>query len=34
MFRLFRKRSVAVKKWHSKAWLIDPKETRLTIINI
>ena len=34
MFRLFRKRCKAVKKWHSKAWLIDPKETRLTIINI
>jgi hypothetical protein len=34
MHKIFRKRYVAVKNWHSKAWLIDPKETRLTIINI
>jgi hypothetical protein len=34
MFRLFRKRCVATENWHSKAMLIDPKKTRLTIINI
>jgi hypothetical protein len=34
MFRLFRKRSIPALNWHSKAMLIDPKKTRLTIINI
>jgi hypothetical protein len=33
MFTLFRKRCAAVKNWHSKAMLIDPRKTRLTIIN-
>jgi hypothetical protein len=34
MFRLLRNRCVAIENWHSKAMLIDPKKTRLTIINI
>ena len=34
MFRLFKKKSEATKKWHSKAMLIDPRKTRLTIVNI
>ena len=32
MFRLFTKKTQATKNWHSKAMLIDPKKTRLTII--
>ena len=34
MLNLFPKKSVSVKNWHSKAMLIDPRKTRLTIINI
>jgi hypothetical protein len=30
--RLFRRKSRAVKKWRSRAWSIDPKKTKLTII--
>ena len=34
MFRLFKKKTPAKKKWHSKAMLIDPHKTRLIITNI
>jgi len=34
MFRLTPKKCQATKKWHSKAMLIDPRKTRLTIINL
>jgi hypothetical protein len=30
--RLFRRKGRAVKKWRSRAWSIDPKKTKLTII--
>ena len=33
MFRLIRKKSESIRNWHSKAMLIDPKKTRLVIIN-
>ena len=32
MRRFWNKKSQAAKKWRSKAWRIDPKETRITII--
>ena len=31
--RLFRRKSHAVKNWHSRALTIDPRKTKLTIIN-
>jgi len=31
--RLFRRKDTAVKNWHSRALIIDPKKTRLTIIS-
>jgi hypothetical protein len=31
--RLFRRKGHAVKNWHSRALLIDPKKTRLTLIS-
>jgi hypothetical protein len=34
LLRLFKRKPEAVENWHSKAMLIDPKKTRLTIINI
>ena len=34
MLRLLRKKPEAVKNWHSKAMLIDPRKTKLTIINL
>ena len=33
MFRLIRKKCESIKNWHSKAMLIDPKKTKLIIIN-
>jgi hypothetical protein len=32
MFKLFTKKRQATKNWHTKAMLIDPKKTKLTII--
>ena len=32
MFQLFQKKSKVLKNWHSKAMLIDPRKTKLTII--
>jgi hypothetical protein len=29
--RLFRRKGQAVKKWHERAMMIDPKKTKLTI---
>jgi hypothetical protein len=29
--RLFRRKGRAVKNWHSRALLIDPKKTKLTL---
>jgi len=29
--RLFRRKGHAVKKWHERAMMIDPKRTKLTI---
>jgi len=34
MLSLFPKKSKSVKNWHSKAMLIDPRKTKLTIVNI
>jgi hypothetical protein len=34
MFRLTPKKCKATKKWHSRAMLIDPRKTRLTIVNL
>ena len=34
MLRLLRKKPQGVKNWHSKAMLIDPRKTKITIINI
>ena len=34
MLRLYPKKSKSVKNWHSKAMLIDPRKTKLTIINL
>jgi hypothetical protein len=31
--RLFRRKGHAVKKWHERAMMIDPKKTKLTIIS-
>ncbi len=31
--RLFRRKGHAVKNWHSRALLIDPKKTKLTLIS-
>ena len=33
LLRLFKKKPEAIEKWHSKAMLIDPNKTRITIIN-
>jgi len=30
---LFRRKSRAVKNWHARALMIDPKKTKLTIIS-
>jgi len=30
--RLFRRKSSAVKKWHTRALMIDPNKTRITIV--
>ncbi len=30
--RLFRKKGQAVRKWHERAMMIDPKKTKLTIV--
>ncbi len=30
MWSLFRKKGKAAKEWRSRAWLIDPKKTRIT----
>jgi hypothetical protein len=32
MLRLWNRKGVAVRKWRSRAWSIDPKVTTLTII--
>jgi hypothetical protein len=32
LMRLFRRKGHAVKNWHSRALIIDPKKTRLTLI--
>jgi hypothetical protein len=32
MLRLFRRKGKAVKNWRSRAWVIDPKKTNLTIV--
>ena len=32
MMRLFRRKGRAVKNWHARALLIDPKKTKLTLI--
>ena len=32
MFRFAPKKGQATKKWHTKAMLIDPRKTKLTII--
>jgi hypothetical protein len=32
MPRFWNRKGKAVKKWRSRAWSIDPKETNLTII--
>jgi argininosuccinate synthase len=32
MLRLWNRKGVAVRKWRSRAWSIDPKVTNLTII--
>lgn len=32
MFNFWNRKGVAVKKWRSRAWSIDPKVTRLLII--
>ena len=32
MLSLFKKKNRAIKKWRSRAWSIDPKKTRLTIL--
>jgi hypothetical protein len=32
MLQLWKRKSIAVKKWRSRAWSIDPKVTNLTII--
>jgi len=34
MFTLTPRKSKATKNWHSKAMLIDPRKTRLTIISL
>ncbi len=31
--RFFRKKGRAVKNWHARALLIDPKRTKLTLIS-
>ena len=31
--RLFRRKRHAVKNWHSRALIIDPKKTKLTLIS-
>jgi hypothetical protein len=31
--RLFRRKERAVKNWHSRALIIDPKKTKLTLIS-
>jgi hypothetical protein len=33
LMRLFRRKGHAVKNWHSRALMIDPKKTRLTLIS-
>jgi len=30
--RLFRRKGAAVKNWHARALIIDPKKTKLTLI--
>jgi hypothetical protein len=32
LMRLFSKKGLAVKNWHARALLIDPKKTKLTLI--
>ena len=32
MLRLWKRKDIAVRKWRSRAWSIDPKVTNLTII--
>jgi hypothetical protein len=31
--RLFRRKGRAVKNWHSRALMIDPKKTKLTLVS-
>jgi len=33
MFRLFKKKFEAVHNWHSRAMLINPNRTKITIVN-
>jgi hypothetical protein len=32
--RLWKRKGKAVKKWRSRAWSIDPKKTKITIIKV
>jgi len=34
MLKLFKRKGKAVKRWRSKAWLIDPHVTKLAIIQV
>ena len=34
MSRFWKRKGVAVRKWRSRAWSIDPKVTNLTIIKV
>jgi hypothetical protein len=34
VIRLWKRKGKAVKKWRSRAWSIDPKKTKITIIKV